>query len=683
MREPCRPDPGFIICRASASKRGKIATTVAAGNAKALLAPAGCNPERPMLDAMRRGAVNWLAKILLGLLIVAFALWGVADVFRGYGRGTLARIGDTEISVEEYRQAYQEEMTSITRRLGGRRLTPEQAKMLGVEQRTLSRLIGTAAIDSHARELRLALSDQAIADLIRTDPAFHDVTGKFSSDVFRNLLRQNGLAEARYLASRRKEEVRDQLTDTLLSGVSPPQLLIDLLHRYREETRVIEFFTPDYDKLVKVAEPDEAKLKEYYDQNKRQFMTPELRKANALLLTRTDVKAQLAVSEEEAKAAYEHDKEKFNIAEKRRVLQLAFPDKAAADKAYAELASAGNFIEAAGKLGFKESDIDLGLLARKDMIDAKIADVTFGLKKDELSKSVEGQFATALVRVIEIVPGKQRAYEDVKTEIVDRLAEERASQEIQALHEKVENERSAGKSLKEIGDGLKLPFREIAETDRAGKTADGKPAIEHAEAAKVAEAAFAGAVGLEADAADLGDGGYAWVDVIGVTPEKQKTFDEVKAEVRTGAMDAERRKEVTALAAKLVERLAKGESVEALAKEIDVTSERTSAVTRNTSPPGLPQNAVQLAFALPKGGATSAPTAGGKTRIVVRVADITPAPPPTPEQTERLKGELARQLQQDVLAEYVAGLQTRYGLTVNDAALKQALGTGREQSESE
>src|SRR5436190_14305047 len=148
-----------------------------------------------MLDAMRRGAVNWLAKILLGLLIVAFALWGVADVFRNYGRGTLARLGNTEISVDEYRQAYQDEMASISRRLGGRRLTAEQAKMLGVEQRTLSRLIGTAAIDTHAHELRLALSSQAITDVIRSDPAFQDASGKFSTDTFRSLLRQNGIPE--------------------------------------------------------------------------------------------------------------------------------------------------------------------------------------------------------------------------------------------------------------------------------------------------------------------------------------------------------------------------------------------------------------------------------------------------------------------------------------------------------
>ena len=147
-----------------------------------------------MLDAMRRGAVNWLAKVLLGLLIVAFALWGVADVFRNYGRGTLARIGNTEISVDEYRQAYQEEMASISRRLGGRRLTAEQAKMLGVEQRTLSRLIGTAAIDS-ARA-------RAAAGAVRPGHRRHHPNATRRSrtrpassrgDTFRSLLRQNGI----------------------------------------------------------------------------------------------------------------------------------------------------------------------------------------------------------------------------------------------------------------------------------------------------------------------------------------------------------------------------------------------------------------------------------------------------------------------------------------------------------
>jgi peptidyl-prolyl cis-trans isomerase D len=171
--------------------------------------------------------------------------------------------------------------------------------------------------------------------------------------------------------------------------------------------------------------------------------------------------------------------------------------------------------------------------------------------------------------------------------------------------------------------------------------------------------------------------------VLAVTPEKQKPFEAVQAEVKTDAIEQERRKEIAAFAVKLVERLTNGEPFETLAKEIGAKLEKTSPVTRNTSPQGLPQNAVQLAFALPKGGATSALTADGKARIVLRVADVVPAPAPTPEQVNQLKADLARQMQNDVLAEYIGGLQTRYGLTVNEAALKQALGTEREQSETE
>ena len=147
-------------------------------------------------------------------------------------------------------------------------------------------------------------------------------------------------------------------------------------------------------------------------------------------------------------------------------------------------------------------------------------------------------------------------------------------------------------------------------------------------------------------------------------------------------MEAERRKEVAALGARLVERLAKGETLQALAAETDAKVEKTAPVTRTTPVPALSQSAVQQAFALPKGKATSASTVDGKGRTVLMVAEVVPAPPATAEQTERLKSEVERQMQQDILAEYVAGLQARYGLSVNDAALKQALGTpGRDQPE--
>jgi peptidyl-prolyl cis-trans isomerase D len=140
---------------------------------------------------------------------------------------------------------------------------------------------------------------------------------------------------------------------------------------------------------------------------------------------------------------------------------------------------------------------------------------------------------------------------------------------------------------------------------------------------------------------------------------------------------------VAALAAKYAERITAGETLETLAKEAGAKIETTKPVTRSTSPQGLTQNAVQQAFTLPKGGATSALTTDGKARTILRVVDVIPAPPATPEQTERLKTELTRQMQTDILAEYIGGLQARYGVSINEPALKQIIGTEREAPETD
>ena len=195
-----------------------------------------------MLQELRRGVSNLLAKALLALLVVAFVGWGVADVFRTAGQGSVAQIGKTEIGVAEFQQAYQDDLAQMSQQFG-RRLTPDQARMLGVEGRTISRLIGSAAIDAHVRELNLALSDDTIAAQLRNDPALKGPDGKFNRVAFDAYLRQNGLSEARFLAMQRRESLRDQVTDSLLADVTPPKTMIDTIHRYREETRRIEFVT--------------------------------------------------------------------------------------------------------------------------------------------------------------------------------------------------------------------------------------------------------------------------------------------------------------------------------------------------------------------------------------------------------------------------------------------------------
>lgn len=624
-----------------------------------------------MLDAMRRGAGSWLAKILLGILGISFALWGIPEVFRAATHDSLASIGSTTISTEEFQQAYQEEMQAISNQLG-RRLTPEQARMFGLETRVLSRLVGTAAIGEHAHDLGLSISDKAIADEIRAEPSFAGADGKFSKPAFDGFLRQIGMSEGRFLALRRGEEMRDQITQTLLANVTTPRSTLEILNRFRGETRSLEFFTLNPDTAVKVDTPDEGKLRAFYEQNKARFVIPEMRKIALLTLTPDEVKKTVAVGDEEVQAAYEHSKASFNTPEKRKVTQLAFADKAAADKAYAELSKAANFDEAAAKLGFKASDVDLGLVAKTDLIDNAVADAAFALKKGEMSKPVSGRYSTVILRVTDIQPGKERTFNDVKAELVDKLATERANHDIQELRDKVDDERNAGKTLKDIAAEVKGVFREVAAIDRNGNGPDGKPAIDGQDAAKIGAQA---AGGIGGEAIELSNGGFAWLDVLGTTPQVQRSFEDVKADVEKAVLADERTKAVAALGQKLVDRIKAGESMEALAKETGSKLDKTaSPITRMTVPTGLGQNAVQQAFALPKGGAVASVTPDGKSRTIVRVTDIVAAAELTKEQADRMQSDLVQQVSGDVLAEYVGGLQDRYKLSVNEAAVRQAIG---------
>src|SRR5262245_16495199 len=517
-----------------------------------------------MLDAMRRGVANLFVKLLLGLLIMAFALWGHGDyVIRGPSQGgALATVGRTEISRDEFRRYYRDGMQRMAQQFGRPTLTREQAKLLGIPPRALARLIGVTAIDLHAKELGVTTSDDILRAIVRGEHSMLvGPDGRIDKRKYAQLIRQAGYhSEAEYEQARRRDLWREQLTESLGAGVTVQQYLIDTLQRFRDETRVIEYVVPNFGKLVTVPEPAEKELRESFEQNQGKYIALEERKANLLLLARDEALKRANVTDEEVKAAYEAAKASFDVPEKRRVQQLTFPDKAAAEKAYAQLSKAKDFEEAAAKLGFPAADIQLGdgPLTKAEMIDPKIADAAFNLQLAELSRPVEGQFSVVLLRVTEIQGGARRTVDDAKAEIRERIAGDRIGQVIQTLHEKVEAGRAKGTPLKEIAAELKLPFQEIAAIDPTGKTPEGKPAIAHADAGKITEAIFAATQGVETEAQELSDGGFAWFDLVGITPQRPRTFEEVQKQVRADVMETERRKEIGNRAAKEVERLRSG-----------------------------------------------------------------------------------------------------------------------------
>src|SRR5262245_35926856 len=171
-----------------------------------------------MLRGLRKASSNWLGKVVMaavvGFLIISFGIWGIGDIFRGFGTYTVAKVGRTEISIDQFRNRYNEQLQQLSRR-AGRPITPEQARAFGLEQQVLSQIVADLALDERARQLRLGMSDSEITKLITTNPAFRGPNGQFDQFAFLQRIRELGYTEPRFVYEFRQGALRQQIVEAV------------------------------------------------------------------------------------------------------------------------------------------------------------------------------------------------------------------------------------------------------------------------------------------------------------------------------------------------------------------------------------------------------------------------------------------------------------------------------------
>lgn len=621
-----------------------------------------------MLDTLRRGAGSWAAKILLGLLVLSFALWGITDVFRGFGSRTLAEVGGTAVSPEHYQQVFNRELTKLSAQLR-QRLTPDMGRRFGLDRQVFAQLV----VDGHTRDLGLGLSNAGLEERLRSSPVFHGGDGKFSPSIYAQTLQANGLSEQGFLAAEREEALRQQIYGSLGSGAHAPEALIDAFQRFQREERTLEYFIVPSALATTAAEPGDAALAEFHDGHKREFRAPEYRKLELLVASPTEMKAKIAVSDEDMRKSHAADADRFDSPERRTVQLITFTDKAAAQRAWSEIVAGKDFLEVGKAAGRKQSDIELGSVRQQDVLDDKVAAETFRLGKGAISTPIDGTLATAVVRVLEIEPGKHPSYDEIKDKVRDQLASERARQAIRDVFEEVENERIAGASFGDIAKKLGLKLVVVAAIDRDGKDRDGKTVAEVPSPGSVLKLAFETEVGFEADAVDLGNDGTLWVDVKEVVPERDRLLAEVKDAVKAAYVLDAQAKDLAKRARDLSERAGKGEDLGKLATEIGATFKTSLPMTRTTETADFPPTLLPVAFSLAKGGAGS--VGGPEGRIVFRVKEIAAGKIYDDKERQIAGEEVTRAVTNDLAEQYVRAAEKAQGLSVNETLLRQLQGT--------
>jgi peptidyl-prolyl cis-trans isomerase D len=626
---------------------------------------------------MRKASSNWLGKIIMatvmGVLIISFGVWGIADIFRGFGQSTLAKVGHTEISTEQFRQIYNDRLQQLGRQVG-RPLTSEQARAFGFDRQVLQQTIAEAALDEEARRLGLAQSMDETMRLIFNDPNFRGVNGAFDPARFQALIRQLGYSEQRFIAEQRRVSLRRQIAGTIAAGIETPKVLLEALARFQNEQRTIEYVKLGAAQAGTIDPPSPEALAAYFDEHKALFRAPEYRKISFVVITPEEIGKWSEVSDEDARKVYEQRRDKLGTPERREVSQIVFPNAEEASAARSRIESGLSFEDLAKERGLNPADVDLGLIAKSAIADPAIADAAFSLQPGQVSQPTQGRFGVALVKVGKVEPGTTPSYESVAQEIKKSIASERAKIKVGELRDKMEDERAGGASVIEAAQKLGLTPVTLDAVDRSGRLPGGQPAPNIPRGLDVVSQAFNSDVGVDNEPISF-NGGYVWYDVLGITPSRDRSLDEVKDQVETRWKDDQIASRLRTRAADVVQKLEQGGKLADEAAQAGLTVETASGFRRESSLPGLPAAAIAAAFRTAKDGVGQVPDPAANSWIVFRVTDITMPPIDlASDDMKKLKDNIKRALVDEQIAQYITKLETEIGTSVNQAAFAQITG---------
>lgn len=611
--------------------------------------------------------------VVMSVLIVSFAVWGIADIFKGFGQSSLAKVGKTEISTEQFRQIYTDKLQQLGRSFG-RPLTSEQARAFGLDRQVLQQTIAEAALDEEARRMGLAQSQEETMRLIYGDPNFKGLGGAFDPARFQATIRQFGYTEQRYLAEQRRVGLRRQIAGTVSAGIEPPKTLIDALTRFQNEQRSIDYLKLDAAHAGTIEPPSPEALAAYFEDRKTQFRAPEYRKLSFVAINPEEIGKWTEVSDEEAKKIFEERRDKLGTPEKREVSQIVFPNAGEAEAARTRIASGTSFDDIAKERNLKAADVDLGLIAKTSIIDPAIADAAFSLPSGEVSQPVQGRFGVALVKIGKIEPGVTPTYESVAAQVKKEIATERARAKVNEIQNKMEDERSGGANVVEAAQKLGLTPVTIDAVDRSGRLSNGQPVANIPRGLDVVSQAFNSDVGVDNDPIQFA-GGYVWYDVLGITPSRERTLDEVRSQVEAKWREDQISGKLRAKATEMVQKLEHGGTLAEVAASAGLKVETATGFRRDASPPGVPSAAITAAFRTPKDGVGQTPGAGGSEWIVFRVTDVTVPPVDVAsDEVKKMKDTLLRGLTDEQVAQYVTKIESEIGTYINQAAFAQVTG---------
>lgn len=623
-----------------------------------------------MLDSLRKTASGIVGFAIIGILVIAFAVWGIADIFTGFSDDTVAEVGNQKIDSATFEREFRAEIDRMSERLG-QPLTREQAVRFGADRMALSRLIAVISLDEAASDLGLAIGDEAVGADIVNDPNLQGTFGRFDRDLFRQLLRQNGIPEERFIEQRRKGMQRAQLSGVVEAGIAAPEVLNRTVLNFQEETRTAGYIILPPSLVTEIPEPTDEDIASLYEAGASAFTLPETRDFAIMEIEPIDILDSISVSEEQLQAAYAERRGEYDVPERRDLTQITFPSESDALAALARLREGTPISVIANELGLDEADFKLGKVTREELLSTVLADAAFATEAGAWSEPVRGPLGWAIFRTGAIEEGKPSTFEGVREQLLTALKLELAREQIYDTQNSIEDARAGGEALDAISERFGIQIRHFKGVTSRGQTRDGA-AVELPDLPGLLSAVFDNAEGEQIPPLDTGKEGYYWVEIGAVTPAERKPLDEVRGEIVKVWNDRQRQAALEEIAQKLADRGNAGESFETIAAELSRSVLTMPGIQRYAQSDTFSRTAVTRMFAAPEGSFTWGPVGVGDSLVLMQVRSVhIPEADKASETYRKVRADVTDSIGADMIQSFVVGYQKQSGVKINEGLLRR------------
>jgi len=564
-----------------------------------------------LLQKIRDHAQGWFSYVIIGLLIIPFAVWGINYYFEGGGPMDAAVVGNGKITVQEFQRAYQQQRQRMQAMLGNN-MDPSLLEGPRLKQDVLRQLIDERILDETARGQGFRIGDQQLHDAILGLPVFQQ-SGGFDKAMYERLLRNQGFTATAFEESLRQslatQQLRDGVVDSTLITAAEQDQIIALLKQQRE----LQYLVLPLEKYVAQSTVDEAAIRDYFEANKNRFVNAEQAQLQFVELKLAQIADGIMLSDADLKASYEEQIAKYGQPEERQashILVKLAPDAGESDieKARAKAqqmaesirSSAKNFeqllteVKADGS-GQVEGG-DLGTIGKGMFDDPALENALFALKEPgDISEVVRMPAGFHVIRLDAIIPAQTKPFEEVRDAVAKELRQQQAETRFYEITQNLAN------LAYEHPDSLELPAKNLGTTIQESAWFSRKGGEGITANPKVIDSAFSEDVlkrGLNSEPIELEHGHVVVIRIKAHRDATPRSLEEAHGEIEKLLRENKAREALAKDLETMKTRATQGAHLQTLASEFGGKFTDTGLVGRDA--PSVDRALLDVAFRLPQ-----------------------------------------------------------------------------------